>query len=218
MYEAALKQIFDHTASAREAFWKLLQLRKRCQQVVDYTIGFCKFRVGTDQKNLEDVREAKCLNSCQSRWSLFQLVQLHSVLHAWLSPCSVQSWTTKVPETILLPSWVIGPMSWQFERDSQQETAVRSGPSECLSNKLFKPKWLGSYVTASMSSRDKKTRLCQDKAVQGYMSTCSVCASNKMSHYAKLWIASTFVRPCSLWKDYWPWGVTPQYWQWSTIF
>lgn len=87
-------------------------------------------------------------------------------------PCQLNPEPPRYLKQFYLPvEWkdqCLGRLKGTVRRQQQWDHGL---VSECLSNKQFKPKWLGSYVTASMSSRGKKTRLCPDKAVQGYTST-----------------------------------------------
>lgn len=109
------------------------------------------FLVITDHKNLEYIKAAKRLNPRQARWSLFFTRFQFAVTYRpgskngkadALSRRHDLSQHEYVPVSILPPSVIIAPVTWDLMEEIQREQQVEPTPPQCPRNKQYVPQSL----------------------------------------------------------------------------
>ncbi|KAK3556472.1 hypothetical protein QTP70_008336 [Hemibagrus guttatus] len=105
-------------------------------------------QVITDHKNLEYIKSAKRLNPCQARWSLFFTRFQFTVTYRpgsknskadALSRRHDHPQTDFKPESILPPSIIIAPVTWDLMDEIQREQQSEPTPPGCPPHKHYVP-------------------------------------------------------------------------------
>ncbi|KAK3571296.1 hypothetical protein QTP86_005932 [Hemibagrus guttatus] len=162
------------------------------------------FQVITDCKNLEYIKSAKRLNPRQARWSLFFTRFQFTVTYR---PGSKNSKTDALsrrqdhpqtefkPESILPPSIIIAPVTWDLMDEIQREQQSEPTPPGCPPNKHYVPlnlqvrvmQWVHTSLCSGHPGISRTHHLTQNsfwwpsivKDVANYVKSCSVCAQSK---------------------------------------
>lgn len=113
------------------------------------------FQVLTDHKNLEYIQQAKRLNPCQARWSLFfnrfQFILSYRPGSKNLKPDALSRVYVNTPQedsiTPIIPSSkIIAPIRWELESTVKQAQAREPDPGGGPTNCLFVPKAVRSQI------------------------------------------------------------------------
>ena len=184
------------------------------------------FMVWTDHKNLQYIRKAKRLNSCQARWSMFLNRFSFSLsyrpgskntkpdaLSRLFSPQPVAT----EPEPILPLNHVVGAVTWPIEAEVKQATGETPPPSGCPDNRLFVPvnlrpqviHWThSSLLTCHPGVRQTMFAIAQrfwwppmEPEVWEYVEACPVCARNKNSSRARAGLLQPLPIPSRPWAE-----------------
>lgn len=109
------------------------------------------FQVITDHKNLEYIKSAKRLNPHQAHWSLFFTCFQFTVTYRpgsknskadALSRHHNPSTDNVTPESILPPSVIIAPITWDIMKEIQRAHQQEPPSANCPPNKHFVPQGL----------------------------------------------------------------------------
>ncbi|KAK3513165.1 hypothetical protein QTP70_009680 [Hemibagrus guttatus] len=162
------------------------------------------FQVITDHKNLEYIKSAKRLNPRQARWSLFfTRFQFTVTYHPGsknskadaLSRRHDHPQTDVKPESILPPSIIIAPITWDLMDEIQREQQSEHTPPGCPPHKHYVPSnlrirvmhWIHTSLFSGHPDISRTLHLTQNafrwpsmvKDVANYVKSCSVCAQSK---------------------------------------
>ncbi|KAK3535399.1 hypothetical protein QTP70_012828 [Hemibagrus guttatus] len=162
------------------------------------------FQVITDHKNLEYIKCAKRLNPRQARWSLFFTRFQFTVTYRpgsknskadALSRRHDHPQTEFKPKSILPPSIIIAPVTWDLMDEIQREQQREPTPPGCPPNKHSVPsnlrirvmQWVHTSLCSGHPGISRILHLTQNsfwwpsmvKDVANYVKSCSVCAQSK---------------------------------------
>lgn len=174
------------------------------------------FQVITDHKNLEYVKSAKRLNPCQAHWSLFfTRFQFTKTYRAGsknskadaLSRQHDHPQTESKPKSILPPSVIIVPITWDLMDEIQIAQQNEPTLQGCPPNKHYVPgnlrlrvmQWDYTLLCSGHPGISRTLHLMQNlfwwpsmiKDVANYVKSCSFCAQSKTQRIT-LWFATTF--------------------------
>lgn len=158
------------------------------------------FQVITDHKNLEYIKSAKRLNPRQARWSLFFTRFQFTVTYRpgsknskadALSRRHDHPLTDHQPESILPPSIIIAPVTWDLMDEIQREQSNEPAPQGCPTNKQYVPsrlrlrvmQWVHTSLCSGHPGISRTLHLTQNsfwwpgmvKDVTNYVKSCFVC-------------------------------------------
>lgn len=163
------------------------------------------FIVWTDHKNLAYIQSAKRLTSRQARWSLFFGRFRFSITYRPgsrnIKPDALSRQFSAIdvppgPETILPPSCVVAPISWEIESAVREAQQAQPDPGNELPNCLFVPdtvqvlQWVHASRFACHPGGKRTLSLLRrhfwwpsmEADTRDYVAACSVCARGKSSH------------------------------------
>ncbi|KAL0173249.1 hypothetical protein M9458_033560, partial [Cirrhinus mrigala] len=162
------------------------------------------FQVITDHKNLEYIKAAKRLNPRQARWALFFTRFQFTVTYRpgnKNGKADALSRRHDLPvdhqssESILPPTVILAPISWDIMEEIQREQQHNPPPTNCPPNKHYVPQalrhrviqWVHSSLSSGHPGISRTLQLVRNsfwwpsitKDVTTYVKACSLCAQSK---------------------------------------
>ena len=184
------------------------------------------FLVWKDHMNLQYIKGAERLNSCQARWSLFFNRFNFSLSYRQRSKNTKPDALSRLfspepvatdPEPILPLIRVVGLVSWHIEAEVKQANGETPPPSGCPENRLYVPvdlrpqviHWAhSSLLTCHPGVRRTIFAITQrfwwpsmELEVREYVEACPVCARNKNSSRTRAGLLQPLPIPSRPWAE-----------------
>uniref|UniRef100_A0A8C6LI56 Gypsy retrotransposon integrase-like protein 1 n=1 Tax=Nothobranchius furzeri TaxID=105023 RepID=A0A8C6LI56_NOTFU len=182
------------------------------------------FVIWTDHKNLTHLKEAKRLNPCQYRWSLF-FTRFNFVISYRPGSKNIKTDALSrqyspeddpVPVTILPPSCVVARLTWEIRDRVLEALRVDPGPGNGPPNRLFVPQVMRGRVihwahTGKFSIHPGVGRTLAlikrsfwwpsiYKDVKEYVLACHVCAQHKGNNHSPAGLLCPLPVPSRPWS------------------